>query len=145
MADITALAAFLTSIKTAANIAKAIKEAGISLEKAEVKFKMAELIEALADAKIHAAEIQEVLQEKDRVISELGKAFELKSKLTRSGDAYYEIDEHGNPIGDPFCSHCWEVHHKAVHVNYDFQKFSKSCPACKTRYDSECVQSLPRS
>ncbi len=44
MPDIAAISAFVGSIKTAAEIAKAIKEAGLSLEKAETKLKMAELI-----------------------------------------------------------------------------------------------------
>lgn len=46
MPDIITFAAFLGSIKTATEIAKAIKLSDSSLEKAELKLKIAELIES---------------------------------------------------------------------------------------------------
>lgn len=142
MADISTITAFLGSIKTATDIAKAIREAGVSLEKAEAKLKMADLMESLAEARIQAAEIQEVIQEKDKRIAELAKAFELKSKLIRYGDAYYDVDQSGNPIGDPYCSNCWEVNHKTVHVNYDVLGRNRLCPACKTSYNRRRARTI---
>lgn len=135
MTDIATISAFLSSIKTATEIAKAIKDADISIEKAESKLKMAELISSLADAKIHAAEIQGLLQEKNKKITELENAFEIKSKLIRHEEAYYEVDDNGAPIGDPYCSHCWEVNHKAVHLHYGLLRRHRICPACKNAYD----------
>ncbi len=144
MPDIMTITAFISSIKNATDIAKAIREAGLSLEKAETKLKMAELIAALADAKIQAAEIQELIQEKDRKIAELGKAFELTAKLARSGDAYYETDENGNPIGDPYCSYCWERNHITVHLHTHLMD-GKVCPNCKNHYDQRRASSITKS
>ena len=50
MADIATIAAALGSLKTATDIAKLIKDSGSSLEQAEVKLQIAELISSLAEA-----------------------------------------------------------------------------------------------
>ncbi|HEY0083233.1 MAG TPA: hypothetical protein VGB61_10615 [Pyrinomonadaceae bacterium] len=142
MADIATISTFLTSIKTATEIAKAIKSVDVSLEKAETKLKIADLIESLAEARMQAAEIQEILQEKDGRIAELEKAFELKSKLVRDGDAYYQADENNKPTGDPYCSHCWEVNHKTIHLHYGLLRKQKKCPACQNFYDSNYTPSI---
>jgi hypothetical protein len=52
MVDIAILGSALGSIKTATDIAKLIKNSGTSLEKAEVKLQVAELISSLADIKM---------------------------------------------------------------------------------------------
>jgi hypothetical protein len=139
MPDIATLTAFLTSLKSATDIVKVIREAGFSFEKAEGKLKLAALMESLADARIHAVEIQQVIQEKDDRIAELKNALELKAKLARKDDAYYELNEDGNPSGAPYCSHCWEVNHRAIHLNLNFPPITRSCPACKTKYDANHV------
>ena len=71
--DMASITAALGSIKAAVDLAKLIKDSGASLEQAEVKLKIAELISALADAKIELATIQGVLLEKDLKIDELAK------------------------------------------------------------------------
>lgn len=145
MPDIATISTFLTSIKSATEIAKAIKAVDSSLEKAETKLKIAELLESLADAKIQAVEIQEVIHEKDRRINELEEAFAFKSKLIRQRDAYYETDESGKPVGSPYCSHCWEVKHKAIHLNYGLHMRFRACPACNTAYENKFTNPIPCS
>jgi hypothetical protein len=141
MPDISTIATFLGSLKTATELAKSIKGANLSLEKAETKLEMAELISALADARIQAAEIQELLIEKENKIAGLKKAFELKSQLIRHGDAYYEISETREPKGDPFCSHCWEVNFTTIHLHYGLQG-RKICPFCHNSYKEQHAPSL---
>jgi hypothetical protein len=142
MPDIVAITAFLASVKNATDIAKAIRGADISLEKAEAKLKMAELIESLADARMQAAEIQDVIQDKDKKIAELENAFELKSKLIRQWDAYYLTDDNGNPTGGPYCSHCWEVNHRGVHLHHNVTHNDRVCPACNTSYIRQRARSF---
>jgi len=129
MPDIATISAFIGSIKTATELAKAIKGADLSLEKAETKMKMAELISALADAKIQAAEIQDLLQERDERIKELEKSLDNKSKLIFQKGKYYESDANNNPIGEPYCSHCWESKNKMIHLS----KLGSvhKCPSCE--------------
>jgi len=133
MPDAATIGAFFTSIRAAMDIAKAIKSADLSLEKAETKLKMAELIESLADVKMQAVEIQEIIQAKDQKIAELEAAFDAKSKLIRHADAYYEADEKNNPTGAPYCTHCWEVNHKRVHLHVA-TALTSNCPVCHARY-----------
>jgi hypothetical protein len=79
--DIGAISAIISSIKTATDIAKLIKDSDISLEKAEFRLKPAELISALADAKIQVAEIQQALEEKDAKLRRLHEQIAVKQKL----------------------------------------------------------------
>lgn len=57
MADMAAISQVPSSIKAASDIVKLLKETNVSLEKAETKLKLAELVGALADAKLEVAEV----------------------------------------------------------------------------------------
>jgi CRISPR/Cas system-associated protein Cas10 (large subunit of type III CRISPR-Cas system) len=145
MPDIATISAFLSSVKTATEIAKALREVDVSLEKAETKLKIADLMDALAEARIKAAEIQDVIQEKDKRIAELESAFETKAKLIRQEDAYFEINASGNPFGAPYCSHCWEVNHKPIHLHRERENmWDYVCPACKNSYSYRHVPDFNR-
>ena len=58
MAEIATIGAILTSVKTATEIAKMLKDSDLSLENAEMKLKLAELVSSLTDAKLEAVKIQ---------------------------------------------------------------------------------------
>jgi|ERR1041385_8930219 hypothetical protein len=136
MTDIGAISAALTSIKTATEIAKIISQSGASIEKAELKLRVAELLTSLADAKVELAGVQDVLATKDGRIAELEDALESKEHLVRDGDAYYATNASGVASGTPFCTRCWEVEHRQRHLVYSAEDFrSRTCPACKTHYE----------
>jgi len=82
MADITTISAIFSSVKTATEIAKLIKNSNTLLEEAEIKLKMTDLISALADIKIELSDIQLIQKEKEDKISELKKLLSQKNKLT---------------------------------------------------------------
>lgn len=128
----------LNSIKTAIDIARLISESGTSLEKAELKLKLAEILDALADAKIEITGFQSLLSEKDERIRELEEAFALKEKLVKKGDAYYGVDEHNAAAGDPYCLHCWETDHKPIHLHQagggEKEGYFTVCSVCKNKY-----------
>ncbi|ACH39793.1 hypothetical protein Gbem_2789 [Citrifermentans bemidjiense Bem] len=113
MTDLTTIGAALSGIKAAVDIAKAIKNSDLSLEKAEMKYKVAELIEALTDAKMSVAEVRDVLQEKDSEIKRLKDALEMNGKVVRKGN-YYVIE--GDPDGEKnkYCLTCWDYDKKLV-------------------------------
>ena len=71
----------MSSIKAASDIVKLVRESGLTLEKAEVKLKLAELVEKLAAAKLELASIQDLVHEKERLISELRAALDTHAKL----------------------------------------------------------------
>jgi len=130
---LTAVGSVLTSIKTAIDIAKLIKESGASLEKAEVKLQVAELIGALADVKIELVEVQEIIAEKESRIAELEESLKIKANVVKYFDAYYRLNELGQPEGDPFCLHCWETEGKLRSLSHITNRHT-NCPACKTTY-----------
>jgi hypothetical protein len=74
------------------------------------------------------------LQEKDKRISELEDLLKFKAKLVRKDGMYFESDENGDLTGEPYCSNCWEVSNKVVHLlsretNYDYL-----CPNCNNGF-----------
>ena len=146
MADMATISAFTGSVKAAIDIAKAIKDADVSLEKAELKIRMAELISALADTKIASAEIVEISRQKDAEIEKLRNLLKFKEKLIRGKEAYFEVDESGKPMGDLYSSHCWETNSKAIHLTFGVAadirmgQWIKRCPSCRAEYMDDRVQ-----
>jgi len=136
MPDITTIAAALNSLKTATDIAKFLRETDLSLERAELKLKLADLVGALADTKLELVEVQESLSEKDKRIVELEDAFQSKDAFVRRYDAYYVADESGNPIGVPHCLRCWENDHKKRQLVHDAKDYrTRVCTSCGHRYE----------
>jgi len=136
MPDMSVVSTIFTSIKTATDIAKLLKDADFSLEKADLKLKIAELVSALADVKMQTTEMQDVLSSRDLQIKELKDSLELKCKVTKLGDAYYKLNDDGKPTGDPFCLNCWESKNKLLHLSSSATgMYIRSCPSCKTNYN----------
>ena len=144
MPDIGVIGAVLSSIKTATEIAKYVRETDFGLDKAELKLKLADLVSSLADAKMELTSLQDVIDSKDKEIAELKDAFEGKDKLVRSYDGYYLADDDGKPTGDAFCAFCWEESHKQRRLAYSPTNHRvRRCNVCKTEYDAMLVRSNP--
>lgn len=141
MPDLISIIAVLNGLKTATEIAKTVKDIDISIEKAELKLQMAELINAIADAKVSVAEIQEVVAKKDKEIGQLKESLQMKAHLVRYRDAYYEQNEKGKETGMPYCSHCWEANKKLIHLHS--KGVQRICAACNTIYWQEMVLWYP--
>lgn len=136
MPDMTAIGAVLGSLKTATEIAKFIRESDVSIERAELKLKVADLIGALADVKLELVELQDAFASKDQRIKELEEAFEAKDSLVRKYDAYYIVGPDGEALGSPYCLRCWESDHKRrllVHEAKDFR--TRLCTSCGHKYE----------
>ncbi len=134
MPDMAMISAAVGSVKAAIEITKALREG--DPEKAELKLKLVDLVDRLADARTALIEVQEALAQKDKRIAELEEAFETKDEVVKHGDAYYLKDRSGNPTAQPLCLRCWEVEHKKRHVAGDAERprLFKVCPACGRRY-----------
>ena len=135
MADLSLFPALLVSIKNASDIVKSLRNINVSLEDAEHKLQLANLIDSLAEAKMNAAEIQDVIREKDEEIKRLNDALTLKATVIKHDDAYYEMGSKGKPKGDAYCLYCWEVNNKLVHLHAEKRLISKQCSSCKTSYN----------
>ena len=134
MAERNDLAALLSSIGRAFDLAKAVREAAGASGGPDTTLLMAELIATIIDTKFYAAEVGGLVQEKETRIVELEQSLQLKARLVRFDDAYYEMDSAGERTGSPYCSRCWEVDHLAVHLTRAPLVHNWACPQCKTHF-----------
>jgi len=125
---VTAVSSALASIKTAADIARLLKNTDISLEKAELKLKLAEMISALAEAKIEMAQVQGLIAEKDRVIKELGEKLVVKGEMRYQAPFYWRI--HGDEKEGPFCQKCYDCEGKLIRLRQRGGRDEWDCLQC---------------
>lgn len=131
--DIAALASLLTSLKTATDIAKLIRESDTSLEKAETKLKLAELVSALADAKLGAAEVQQVILDRDEEIRRLRAEAKVTAELVWRQPCYYLANTHG--VEEPFCQNCYDST-KTLARLHDDGRGRYECKVCSLTFKS---------
>ncbi|MEE9314235.1 MAG: hypothetical protein V3V02_06275 [Rhizobiaceae bacterium] len=131
MVEIGTVGAVLSSIKTAIEISKTLKESGSSLEKAEIELKFADLISALADTKIEVASIQEIILEKDRQIKELETSQALRVSMKWRDPVYSQLDDNGNE--SLFCQQCYDNKKTAIRLQ-TIDPGHWHCLTCKNSY-----------
>lgn len=142
MPDMATITTVLTSLKAATDIAKFIGESDASLEKAELKMKVADLMTTLADARIQAVGIQDLLAEKDAEIARLSEAMETRSKVVRMWDGIYSADETGQATGLPHCLSCWTERHKLRPLITDPKdRHTHVCTSCGHKYQTRLTPS----
>jgi hypothetical protein len=138
--DIGTFTSLFGSIKTATDIARLIKDAGITLEKAETKMKFAELIEALAEAKIQAADIQETIIAKDATIRKLEEDLAIREQVRYVAPFYWRAQ--GDNKDGPFCQPCYDKDHKLIRLQTSDNKVW-ICHVCSSVFSRPGV-SFPR-
>ena len=129
--DFAAIGSLLGSLKTATDIAKFIRESDFSFEKAETKLKLAELVSALADAKLGAAEIQQEIIERNEEIRQLKTTAKLQAEIIWRQPCYYLVDREGKE--EPFCQNCYDSERKLARLHTDGTGFFQ-CHVCKQSY-----------
>ena len=126
------IATLFGTIKQATDLAKLIKDSGSTLERAEHKMKLAELLSALADAKMQAAEVQDVLLEKDNAIRELRARLDVKG-LLRYRPPHYWLEEQGAAKQGPYCQCCQDRDGKLSRL-IDRRDGDWYCTVCNSCY-----------
>lgn len=140
--DMASISAALVSIKTATDIAKLIKDSDVSLEKAESKLKLAELISTLADAKIQIADVQQFLIEKDAELRAVREQLAVKGNIQWESPYYWLCDD-GKKDG-PFCQSCYDKDHTLIRLQ-ERAKGHWQCKVCKNDYtDSNYHPQTPK-
>lgn len=127
MNEIVAIQSALTSLKAAADIAKILRESTITLKDAETKFKLADLISALADAKIELARVQDTIEEQARTIRELQEKQAFAGNMKFEVPYYWNLDS-GKRDG-PYCQPCWDEKRLAARL-YSLGNGSWTCKVC---------------
>jgi len=136
MADVGTIAAALSSVKTATDIVNLFRQGDLSLQKAEQKMKLADLVGALAEIKTQLADVQHVILERDNRISELEKKLELRGKLIYD-KIYYWVE--GTPTNDgPFCQRCYDSDGRLIRLQ-DVSDGYWECKSCKNGFEDKRV------
>tara|TARA_R110002073_G_scaffold11861_2_gene53391 strand:+ start:9589 stop:9963 length:375 start_codon:yes stop_codon:yes gene_type:complete len=123
------VAEYISSIKAAWDLARILKTATDSIDDAQIKLQMAELISALADAKIEAAENAEKL-------TELQRELNARSSLIYEKGLYYEQDEEDYSLDGPFCPTCYDSESKIIRLReFQNERSSWRCNVCCHVFD----------
>ena len=142
--DLTSITAALTGIKSATDIAKMIKNSGASIEAAEIKFKLAELIDSLADSKIEIANIKELVLEKETEIQKLNAQLKTKENVIWENPYYFRQLSSGQKDG-PFCQRCYDSENKLIRLHSPNNNGFWQCKECKNDFkDSSAKRIQPR-
>lgn len=146
--DPSSILSVFQSIQVATEIAKLLKSADTSLEGAEQKMKVAELISSLADIKIDLAIVQEEILAKDKEILSLKEKMRLKDNMIWESPYYMMTDECQVKSG-PFCPGCYENDEKVIHLQ-NITTGSWQCHICSklfkdSSYQKPKLNRIPRS
>ena len=125
------IASILTSVKAATDIAKLLQQSNLSLEKAETKLKLAELISALADTKIQVADIRELLLQKDEEIRRMQDELKLQGDIIYDKPYYWVKAAEGKD--GPFCQLCYDEGQKLIRLQSNIQGFWR-CASCDNTF-----------
>lgn len=128
MIDLAQVQMALASISAATDLAKIFKDSGLSLKEAEHKLKVADLLSALADARISVSELavtisnlnQQLLDEKARAV--------LRGQMIYE-DGYYRRQVDTTREGQ-YCQRCWDVDQRAVRLQLAVNQYSWGCTQC---------------
>lgn len=137
------IASGITAVTQAINIARALRSVERDFDAATYKAQMADLINALTDAKLALSEAKDGVAERDKEITRLKANFEMKSALVRGvGDYDYLADANGNPLGYPVCPRCEQVDGRIIQLKEHENSGKARCPACSDVY-TPVVSYLP--
>jgi hypothetical protein len=130
-------ATVVSTISAAIGLAKELNSIDKAMDQATWKLKVADLTSALADAKMGAIELKEALDQRDKEIARLTKAFEFKGETIEKHNMLYE-KRNGRPVGMPFCPRCLQVDGRFMKLTPLRKEGRPSqCPQCKTEYDRQ--------
>ncbi len=112
--DLASISGLLTAVKTATDIAKFVRDSDLTIEKAEYKLKLADLINALAEVKMEVSQVQQELIEKDSEIRILKSKFEIHESLVWNDPLYWR--QIGNEREGPYCQPCYDKDGRLVRL-----------------------------
>lgn len=117
-------------LSTAINIAKTL-EADKLIEKTDLKLHIVGLLSALADTKLAIVGIQDEFRNRNEEIIRLKNDLKLSKNVIRDDSFHYEANENKEPVGNAYCSLCFEKDAKTIYMVQDpLDKKIAICPNC---------------
>jgi hypothetical protein len=142
--ELTTISAALSGLKRATEMVSALTRGDVTLEKAELKVKLADVLGELAEARTALVEAHEALEANEKEMQRLLGAVRLKDQVVRYGDAYFSKASNGSPTGDPYCTFCFESDGRLLHLTDRDRNHTRVCPGCKHEVDKRRSY-LPRA
>lgn len=130
------LASAIAVAAQAVGIAKDLREIDKGFDVAELKARMADLYNNLADVRMALVDAQIDMREKDSEIEQLKSAFQLQRSLVERCGYKYEAFDSGEPKGDAFCPRCEQNHGRFYRLvpRENAARGSMDCPECKAHF-----------
>lgn len=113
------------------NLRDTVRDAAAIRELAETEVAVARAIAANARAIARETELE-------LEVRRLTDALEFKSRSAKRGEAYFELDAAGEPMGDPYCVGCLDSKHARHHLTW--VGHDMTCPVCKVKYDNRRIK-----
>lgn len=125
----------IASVSTALKAAKAWRDVEKAYEAAGFRAQLADVIDALTDAKLALAEAKENHSAKDNEIARLKQTIADRASLIAGEGGYkYRVTLNGNPAGFPVCPKCDQIEGRLIHLVQNGPADSAKCPACDNTY-----------
>jgi uncharacterized protein YihD (DUF1040 family) len=132
MVDPTAV---ITSVTAALKAAKAWRDVEKAFEAAGFRAQLADVIDALTDAKLALADAKEQQSVKDTEIARLKHTIADRNALVEGEGGYkYAVGNNGTPIGFPVCPKCDQIDGRLIHLVQNGAADSAKCPGCDKDY-----------
>ena len=133
MVDPTAV---ITSVTAALKATRAWRDVEKAFEAAGFRAQLADVIDALTDAKLALADAKEQQAAKDIEIVRLKKTIDDRQLLVSGDGGYkYAVGDKGVPLGFPVCPKCDQIDGRLIHLVQDGDVKQAKCPACATQYN----------
>lgn len=129
------IAGSISAVTAALGLVKELRMIDAQFDKAELKLKIADLTEALSEAKLGLVDVAQQLQDKDREIAGLQKRVRYRTENLIDIDGFrYELKD-GQPFSTPFCPVC---EHKGLMLKITRDQNTPGhpykCPSCRADY-----------
>ncbi len=136
MSNRNSVESVMRSFQYVQEVGLSIKDANYEMDKADLKYLLANLTSAIATSKMELTLLQAECEVRNAELIRMHEVLLYKGNLRRRGDGYYKT-LNGQPYGQPYCSHCWESDFKMLHLhNRILSKDVRVCPSCKNEFQA---------
>lgn len=126
------IAGALAALKAAIDGGRALYDTSKAWSEADLKLRIADLINALTDARVTISDLHEELRQRERELQEERDRRRQIDELAFEAPFYWRLSE-GKRDG-PFCQRCRDADSKAVRL-IDWKRGRWKCAACDTFYE----------
>lgn len=134
----------IAAVTAALGLVKELRSIDAQFDKAELKLKIADLTEALSEAKLGLVDVAEQLRTKDAEIADLKQKIIYRAENLIDHNGFRYASDDGQAHGLPYCPAC---EHKGLYIKLAQDRstngYPYKCPSCKANYGSMGIYIKP--